>query len=95
MGTINLTSVTGVSAVTSARTTGTSVSTGGVELDPGWGLTSSEAAVALIVAEGATNEEIAARLNMSVRTVEAHLTKTFRKLSVRGRTGLVARLYRG
>jgi DNA-binding CsgD family transcriptional regulator len=66
----------------------------GAEIDPAWGLTPAEASIALVVAEGATNTEVAARLNMSVRTVESHLTKAFRKMSVRGRTGLVAQLYR-
>ncbi|QKG24527.1 LuxR C-terminal-related transcriptional regulator [Actinomadura verrucosospora] len=48
-------------------------------------LTDIEREVAVLVAEGATNREIAARLFLSVKTVEAALTRTFRKLGVRSR----------
>lgn len=48
-------------------------------------LTDIEREVAVLVAEGATNREIASRLFLSVKTVEAALTRTFRKLGVRSR----------
>jgi DNA-binding CsgD family transcriptional regulator len=54
-------------------------------------LTGVERRVAALVAEGATNREIASRLFVSVKTVEAALTRTFRKLGVRSRVD-VARL---
>lgn len=41
---------------------------------------------------GSSNRQIAAALSMSVRTVEHHLTSTYRKLGVHSRTGLAARL---
>lgn len=51
-------------------------------------LSAMEAKVAGLVAEGATNREIAARLFISVKTVEAALTRTYRKLGVRSRVDL-------
>ncbi|NEA27195.1 LuxR family transcriptional regulator, partial [Actinomadura bangladeshensis] len=54
-------------------------------------LSDVERRVAVLVAEGATNREIAARLFLSTKTVEAALTRTFRKLGVRSRVD-VARL---
>ena len=48
-------------------------------------LTDIEREVAVLVAEGATSREIASRLFLSVKTVEAALTRTFRKLGVRSR----------
>ena len=44
------------------------------------------------VARGASNREIAERLYVSVKTVEATLTRIYRKLEVRSRTQLAARL---
>ncbi|NUR63543.1 MAG: hypothetical protein HOV87_33510, partial [Catenulispora sp.] len=54
-------------------------------------LTASEQRVADLVADGFTNREVAARLSMSVRTVESHVASVFRKLQVRSRTELAAR----
>jgi DNA-binding CsgD family transcriptional regulator len=45
--------------------------------------------VARLVAAGKTNREVAETLFMSVHTVEAHLTRIYRSLGVRGRTELV------
>ena len=52
-------------------------------------LTAQETNVALLVAEGLTNKEVAARLFLSPKTVEFHLGNVFRKLDVRTRTQLV------
>ncbi|MCM3516376.1 LuxR family transcriptional regulator [Nocardioides sp. P86] len=57
-------------------------------------LTETEARIAREVAAGASNREIAARTYVSVKTVEATLTRIYRKLDVRSRTQL-ASLLRG
>lgn len=57
-----------------------------VELDR---LASTERQVAALVLEGATNREIAARLFISVKTVEATLTRVYRKLGIRSRVDIV------
>ena len=51
-------------------------------------LTPAEERVALLVAEGKTNREVAAALFVSERTVEGHLSKVFAKLGVRSRAEL-------
>jgi Response regulator containing a CheY-like receiver domain and an HTH DNA-binding domain len=66
--------------------TGAGRSAGGSEL------TSTEQSVAELVASGQTNKEVAATLFVSVRTVEAHLSKIFRKLEIESRSELVSRL---
>jgi DNA-binding CsgD family transcriptional regulator len=53
-------------------------------------LTAQELQVALAVAAGATNREVAASLFLSPKTVEFHLGKVYRKLDVRSRSGLAA-----
>jgi DNA-binding CsgD family transcriptional regulator len=55
-------------------------------------LTQAERRVALLAAGGRHNKEIAAELFLSVGTVERHLTSAYRKLGVRSRTELAARL---
>jgi LuxR family maltose regulon positive regulatory protein len=55
-------------------------------------LTAAEQQVAEQVAKGRRNEEIAAALGLSPRTVEWHLSKVYRKLRVRSRTELVVRV---
>ena len=54
-------------------------------------LTPREMQVALAVAEGATNQETAAALYLTPKTVEYHLTRVYRKLGVRSRAELVRR----
>jgi DNA-binding NarL/FixJ family response regulator len=54
----------------------------------GAALTSSERSVAELAASGVHNREIAGRLYISEKTVEAVLTRVYRKLSVRSRTEL-------
>ena len=51
-------------------------------------LTAAEQRVADLVAAGQTNAEVAAGLFMGLRTVEAHLSRVYRKLGVRSRTEL-------
>jgi DNA-binding CsgD family transcriptional regulator len=52
-------------------------------------LTAQELQVAMLVAEGASNREVATRLFISPRTVEYHLYKIYPKLGVVSRTDLV------
>ena len=54
-------------------------------------LTPTERRVAVLVSEGLTNREVAARLFVSVNTVETHLRHLFQKLGVRSRTELAGR----
>ena len=54
------------------------------------GLTPVEQRIAALVAEGCANGEIAAKLSLSRKTVEANLSRTYRKLGVRSRTELAA-----
>jgi DNA-binding CsgD family transcriptional regulator len=51
-------------------------------------LTHSEARVAELVGSGRTNQEVAEALFCSVRTVESHLSRIYRKLGIRSRTEL-------
>ncbi|MFE7439452.1 LuxR C-terminal-related transcriptional regulator [Streptomyces chartreusis] len=57
-------------------------------------LSPAESRVAALVAENMTNAQIARTLSVGVRTVEAHLTQCYRKLSVQGRAGLIETLHR-
>lgn len=54
-------------------------------------LTDREGEVLGLAAQGLTNYEIAQRLYISVRTVEAHLTHVYNKLGVSSRTEAVVR----
>ena len=54
-------------------------------------LTATEQRIAGLVATGQTNPEIAAALYISVKTVEANLTRIYRKLGLRGRVDLARR----
>jgi DNA-binding CsgD family transcriptional regulator len=55
-------------------------------------LTETERRVAELVVEGMSNKEVAAKLFISVRTVEANLSKIYAKLGLRSRTELAGRL---
>ena len=55
----------------------------------GAGLSRRETEVAMLVVEGFTNQQIAARLFLSIRTVETHLSHIFTKLGVSSRVGVV------
>jgi DNA-binding CsgD family transcriptional regulator len=52
------------------------------------GLTPAERRVAVLVAEGRTNREVAAALFLTERTVASHLSHVYAKLGVRSRTEL-------
>jgi DNA-binding CsgD family transcriptional regulator len=51
--------------------------------------------VASLAAEGLTNAEIAAQLFISRRTVEANLSRAYRKLGIRSRAQLAGALSAG
>ena len=51
-------------------------------------LTAQQERIARLVAEGATNREIAERMFLSTRTVDHHLRNVFARLGVRSRTEL-------
>ena len=51
-------------------------------------LTNVEQRITALVGAGQTNREVSATLFMSVRTVESHLGRIYRKLGVRSRTEL-------
>ncbi|MCH6166336.1 LuxR C-terminal-related transcriptional regulator [Pseudonocardia alaniniphila] len=57
-------------------------------VDTDCGLSSREEQIARLVAAGLTNPEIAARLFLSPRTIEWHLTKIFGKLNIASRRQL-------
>ncbi len=57
---------------------------------PAPGLTRRESEVALLVARGLTNREVAGQLYLSVRTVEVHVDHILTKLGFRTRTQLAA-----
>ena len=59
---------------------------------PGAQLSATEQQVADLVVAGRTNREVADALFMSPHTVEAHLTRIYQSLGVRGRTELAAAL---
>ena len=54
------------------------------------GLTSREAEVLRLLAQGQSNKEIAAELVLSVRTVERHITNLYGKIDARGKADATA-----
>lgn len=58
-------------------------------------LTHQELQVALAVAEGLSNKEVAARLYLSTKTVEFHLSNAYRKVGVRSRVELARHVAEG
>ena len=55
-------------------------------------LTPQELQVAVAVAEGLTNAGVAARLFVTPKTVEFHLSKIYRKFDIHSRAELVRRM---
>ncbi|MEU6425710.1 AAA family ATPase [Microbispora sp. NPDC046973] len=70
------------------RAAGESVRPSGSRSEAGRLLTAQQFQIAALVAEGATNREVAARLFISPRTVEHHLRNIFARLGVRSRVEL-------
>ena len=66
---------------------------GGRSSPAGDELSETEARIAALVSEGQTNSEVAQTLHLSRKTVEWNLSKIYRKLGVRSRTELAARLH--
>jgi DNA-binding CsgD family transcriptional regulator len=60
--------------------------------DLSYALSDAELRVASLAALGYTNREISSELRITVSTVEQHLTRTYRKLAVKGRDKLAERL---
>jgi ATP/maltotriose-dependent transcriptional regulator MalT len=58
----------------------------------GHGLTASEQRVAELAATGSSNKQIAAQLFIAEKTVEMNLSRVYRKLGIRSRSGLSAAL---
>ena len=57
-------------------------------------LSPREREIAELVAAGLTNREIGARLYLSEKTIETHLTRVFQKLGLRSRTQVAAAVAR-
>jgi DNA-binding NarL/FixJ family response regulator len=68
--------------------------TSGGPSDPYGRLTAREQEVLRLAADGYSNREIAARLELGVRTVESHRTSLMRKLGIRTHTDLVRYAWR-
>ncbi len=81
-------------AVRELRKIGRRVGRGGARAPGAGELSSREREVAVLVAQGRTNREIAGQLFLSEKTVESHLARTFHKLGVRSRAALAARIGR-
>ncbi|MEU8010136.1 AAA family ATPase [Micromonospora parva] len=73
-------------ATTELRAAGESI--GPPDLPAARLLTGQQLRIAELVAEGATNREIAARMFLSTRTVDHHLRNVFHRLGIRSRTEL-------
>jgi two-component system response regulator NreC len=77
------------SALTARVTAGFLAREGRTVNRPGATLTQREAEVLRLIASGYSNKEIAARLSLSVKTVEAHKANAMRKLGLTGRIDIV------
>ncbi|HEV2781506.1 MAG TPA: helix-turn-helix transcriptional regulator [Actinophytocola sp.] len=55
-------------------------------------LTPTELRVATMAAAGSTNKQIAQAMFLTIKTVESHLSQTYQKLCITGRTDLAAAL---
>jgi DNA-binding CsgD family transcriptional regulator len=67
----------------------------GMRAGPRDTLTASEERVARLAATGLTNKQIAASLQVSPKTVDSHLGRVYRKLDIRSRAELGARMAGG
>jgi len=64
-------------------------------LEASWGLTPREAQVALLLAKGASNRDLAAALTISPHTARHHVQSVLKKLDVPSRSGVAHVLLRG
>lgn len=62
--------------------------------DPRSGLTEREVEIVVLVVDGLSNVDIAARLNVSPRTVQSHLRSALRKTATTTRTQLAVHALR-
>jgi DNA-binding NarL/FixJ family response regulator len=76
------------STLTARVTAGFAAKQGGTKR-PSSNLTDREAEVLRLIASGYGNKEIAARLDLSTKTVEAHKANAMRKLDLNGRIDIV------
>jgi DNA-binding CsgD family transcriptional regulator len=70
---------------------GGSARPGNPEAQAALGISAREREVLLELAEGRTNKEIAARLNVSPNTVKTHVARLYEKLEARRRTEAIAK----
>lgn len=75
-------------AAAELRAAGGRVGPGDRDRDPLVTLSPQEVQVARFVADGATNQETAAAMFLSIKSIERHLTSIYRKLGIRSRTEL-------
>lgn len=74
--------------LTERRISGVRAAVDGAGAQNPHGLTPQEEQIAVRVAEGATNADVARELTLSTKTVEYHLTRIYRKLGVGSRSQL-------
>jgi DNA-binding NarL/FixJ family response regulator len=77
------------SALTARVTAGFLGKQGKRETQPGVTVSERESEVLRLIASGHSNKEIASRLSLSVKTVEAHKANAMRKLGLTGRIDIV------
>ena len=77
------------SALTARVTAGFLAKSGRKALATGVGVSERESEVLRLIAAGYSNKEIASRLTLSVKTVEAHKANAMRKLGLNGRIDIV------
>lgn len=77
------------SALTARVTAGFLGKTGSAGARPSSTVSERESEVVRLIASGYSNKEIAARLTLSVKTVEAHKANAMRKLGLTGRIDIV------
>ena len=77
------------SALTARVTAGFLGKQGRRETQPGVTVSERESEVLRLIASGHSNKEIASRLSLSVKTVEAHKANAMRKLGLTGRIDIV------